>query len=210
MSQLNETLMLALGTDAIAFVGGTTTAATAGSFAQNKPSGVQNGDIMIMGIYANASMTSNTPPSGWVVLSSDYSAASQPRYVLYWKIADGTDGSTITVTGQNTAKSGFIAAWRGASTVGTTGANTRVSSDTGTAASISPAAVGALIAIFHAGDVRTITTPPSGMVQVLFTSATTGSMAVYELIPSPAGATGSKSLVWNASAGLNSILLQIN
>lgn len=212
MSVLFNSMLLGAG-DAgpnITFVANTTAAVSAANFVINKPAGVQVGDLMLMEIFSS-SMTSNTTPSGWTVVSSDYVAGAGSRHVIYSRVVDGSEGSTFTVAGLAVAKEGYVVALRGASTVGTVGTVARATSATGTASSISPAVAGALIAIFASDDNRTVATPPAGMTQISTLSGTTGgSHAVYVLIPSSAGATGSKSLVWNISSGVASLLLQIN
>lgn len=212
MSVLFNGMLLASGAAAagITFVASeVATPVTGVTFTVNKPAGVQVGDLLLLGIFGP--MTSNTTPAGWTLVSSDYVAGNGDRHVIYSKVADGSEGSTLSVTGVNVSKSGFAMAFRGASTVGTVGTSARAGSTaTGTATSISPAAPGVLIGVFcNNGGVRTVSTPPSGMTSRAY-MGTGVTFAVYDLNPSPSGATGSKAIVWSATGGVMSLLLQIN
>lgn len=85
------------------------TAATA-SAAVNLPASIVAGNMLIV-LHRSADGTaSHGYPAGWNVLFNDNSDASDDRISCAWRIADGTEGATITVT-QTSSKFASLS-WR--------------------------------------------------------------------------------------------------
>lgn len=61
----------------------------------NLPAGIASGDLLLVFAVFNAAPTV-TDPSGWSVLASNNSSGDVAR--IYAKIADGSEGATVTVT----------------------------------------------------------------------------------------------------------------
>ncbi len=62
----------------------------------NLPSGIVAGSLLIM-LIRNAGANLTTGPSGWTQLASSGADASDDTTSIFWKKADGSEGSTITV-----------------------------------------------------------------------------------------------------------------
>lgn len=61
------------------------------------PAGIQSGDLLLI-FWADRERTSTvTTPTGWTVLYSQ-THGSDRRAICYYRIADGTEGSTVTIT----------------------------------------------------------------------------------------------------------------
>lgn len=81
-----------------------TTAVTASnvtSLAINKPTGVQSGDLLLIfatneGATTSPEFTNNL--SGWTLLQNYGSDLPDTHSAIYWRIADGSEGSSFTVT----------------------------------------------------------------------------------------------------------------
>ena len=63
----------------------------------NLPTGIQAGDLLIVG-FTTFYDVSHTFPVGWTELFSDVVASNNTRTSIYYRQADGAEGSTITVT----------------------------------------------------------------------------------------------------------------
>ncbi|MFZ1535549.1 MAG: T9SS type A sorting domain-containing protein [Chitinophagaceae bacterium] len=97
----NGTSWVALG--AFPVVGSTNSSAQATASTThvvNLPSGIQSGDLLlIFWVDANTSGTNPTTPTGFTLLNS---STQNSRYRAVWyKVANGTEGATINVTGGN-------------------------------------------------------------------------------------------------------------
>lgn len=173
-----------------------------------KPTGVVDGDWLYAFIYSQVNVAAPTI-SGWTQVYYD-NAATQKLTIL--KRQASSEGASYSVFEPTTGScSVSIVAYRGGlgdvDVVGTVArAGTTVTS---TASSITATVNGVLLASFGRSATFGIATPPSGMTQ-RNSEATSAASAVYDLTPSPAGATGTKTLVWNSPTGtVTSILMQI-
>lgn len=166
------------------------------------------GDLMLMFAWWGGAATSMTTPSGWSVVTTDFSASS--RMGVFSKIAGSSEGN-ISVQRNNTSQvTVVVLSYRGgAGLVDAFGTKFNAASDTPVAPSITATHTGVLLASFYnASGGNSIVTPPAGMTQRAL-NLTGSAAAVYDLKPSPAGATGTKTLVWSISGNSGAILVQI-
>ncbi len=70
-------------------------ATTATTHTINLPSGIVSGELLVMLFICDDNPTV-TGPSGWTALEA--SAGSSLRFRLYYRVADGSEGSTATIT----------------------------------------------------------------------------------------------------------------
>lgn len=63
----------------------------------NKPSGVQNGDLMLMLVVTNTNANTATPIAGWARVGTEVDAGTDCTGAVYWKIANN-EGSSWTMT----------------------------------------------------------------------------------------------------------------
>lgn len=199
-------MLLARG-GGLKFVSSASASVFSGTLTVDKPAGVLGGDHMIAMVWAGSSMTSLSL-TGWSSVGSLFTGNA--RYAIFRRIADGSEGSSFSFTGTTGVRNGIIVAYRGgAGLVDVLGAATIASGDTSTAASLTAAQKGILVSSFALiSSGFSVTTPPSGMVQRGFENSFQ-SAAIYELAPSPAGATGAKTLVWPGASNNGGIQLQI-
>jgi hypothetical protein len=133
------------------------------------------------------------------------------------KVATGSEPSSYAWTWSNSSGiysiKGVMAAYRGAT--GVSAASAAFDAGSGTTqvlSSIAPTARGALIAFFsNRSGPATMTTAPSGMTQRVTTQglSSTNPLTILDLIPSSAGATGTKTAVWSRSQIIVGALVQI-
>lgn len=101
-----------------------TTDSTIASHSVNLPTGIQSGNLLIMIFRAGSAVTVSSGPSGWTLLGSRNS--NGVTYVWY-KTADGTEGSTVTVTTGSSihaaAISYRISGWGGTPEIAFAGSN---------------------------------------------------------------------------------------
>ncbi len=76
----------------------TTTSGGFSSFTVNLPSGIVSGQLLLMFVGTNSAVTGSdiNTPSGWTSIRHD--TITQMHSRSFWRIADGTEGATITVT----------------------------------------------------------------------------------------------------------------
>lgn len=178
-----------------------------GSITLNRPAATAIGDLLVAIIWG-ANMSSCSL-AGWTAAATDFSGTQ--TYAILTRAADGSESSTFAFSSTSTRKNGIVLQFRGgASAVDVIGAPTEASSATSTAASLTAGNAGILIAAFMlTTNGQTISTPPSGMTQVALENGSL-SAATYKADPSPAGATGGKTLVWTASNTNSGIGLQVH
>jgi hypothetical protein len=172
------------------------------------PAGIVAGDLLVMVASNFEARTISTPPSGWTMVLNE---SSDPSAQVYTKIATGSEPADYA-WGWSGSNNNTIAilCYRSASAHDVLGARTLATSTTSTGAGITPTKLGALIGVFVTkATTPTVSTPPSGMTQRALQTSASPYFAVYDLIPSPASATGDKTLVWSASGKNNGWLLQI-
>lgn len=180
--------------------------------------GVIAGDILLAFIANTqaAARTITSRPSGFSnVPGLVRSNADGSNAVIDIKTAAGSEPSTYSWVWNNATSNvvAIMTAWRGPTGVDVSSA----AFDTTTSAtlalgSITPTVPGVLIGFFGTRLASTVTTPPSGMTARATTigQPSTPSLSAYSLDPSPAGATGSKTLVWSASSVVFGALVQLS
>lgn len=169
----------------------------------DRPAGVVTGTFMIAFWFGAITGTAPTL-SGWTLVYDGVSGGNT-GVAIFTKIAGGSETASYSFSGGPTnARNAHILAYEGgAGLVDVAGTKNEANSTTATAASIAATQKGILISAFAIkGFGRTVSAAPSGMTQ---RSAPVGgapaiSTAVYDLSPSPAGATGAKTLTWSGSA----------
>ena len=79
------------------------------------PSGVQDGDVLIMAISVNNAIQTISNPAGWTVLDTQADGSMQTR--VWYRVAAGDAGSTVTITlGARQKADIVIAGYSGADT----------------------------------------------------------------------------------------------
>lgn len=63
----------------------------------NKPTGTAVGDVLVLGVNAKSNVDRVTPPSGFTVIGQK-SSAGDTRLFTSYRVVDGTEGSTFTIT----------------------------------------------------------------------------------------------------------------
>jgi len=92
----------------------------------NKPAGAAVGDILIVSFAFNSVHTSNaiTPPAGFTLLGSRSANSTNTSQNTYYRVVDGSEGSTFTwATATNAHMAITMAAYSGADTVAPIGNN---------------------------------------------------------------------------------------
>jgi hypothetical protein len=72
----------------------------------NLPAGIANGDLLLMWFRTGNTTTPHTAPSGWTEFQTN--SVTSGRTTLFWRVSDGSDGSTATVTSTNARRSAAI------------------------------------------------------------------------------------------------------
>lgn len=175
------------------------------------PSGTANGDFLVLIIFGvSTGITVSSGLSAWTVRASSnlannsyyiYTRTASSEPADYTPVMSASDSYRAVMLSYANPTSGFDIA--GNIVNGTAASQTLPSVTTGHQ--------GALLAIsMKEAAAGTIVTPPSGMVLRHFVnSGGTPAIAVYDLNPSPAGATGTKTIVWANTAGYTALLFSI-
>lgn len=173
----------------------------------SKPTGTQQGDLMIA-ICAAAANKTWTGPTGWTEVIDQGTA---PSIRVAYKVAGASESSSYDFT-LNTAgnASGVIATYRNASydTVGTI--STTVSGSVQTAPAITLSSSSSAILAFFAGDQnsRTWSNPTSGLVSTASDSDSTNpSWALYRELNLSSGSTGTRSATVSSISANNGCIL---
>lgn len=170
----------------------------------NKPTGTQEGDLMVAFIMAASSGVTPTYPSGWTQAILD-TTGNNSGAVAY-KIAGASEPSTYNFTvGGSFGRVVQIVTIRNASNL-TVGSYDEVTGSTITAPSITAVGNGILLGWFAIEGSVTLNTAPSGMTQAIQTTGGPTCWAYYQ--PSSAGSTGNKSLVASGSNDNRGILVE--
>lgn len=155
------------------------------------PSGVAAGDLLLIFFVINASVTLTTP-SGWSLVAS---SSTTVRTAIYSRIADGSEGASVTVTMSSMYDSrvALLAAVQGVNTTTPVAVSTLAeASDSITATgSLTNTAVKQLMLVWQASgayDTTAITvTPSSGYTELVDISASggyrQGSLSTKDLDP---------------------------
>jgi hypothetical protein len=69
------------------------------------------GDLLIIAITISGNSIIASPPTGWTALATDIDsgAGSRPNMYIYYKVADGSEGSSVTVTSNSSTWSAQLA-----------------------------------------------------------------------------------------------------
>tara|TARA_R110000868_G_scaffold59052_2_gene181433 strand:+ start:54 stop:713 length:660 start_codon:yes stop_codon:yes gene_type:complete len=191
---------------------------SASSVSANLPSGIAAGDLLVMFVsIATATGNTITTPSGWTQFLAQVTG---PRTGAYYKVADGSEGATQSVTlssGGNTASFNVLLI-RGQGLTYTVGAF--AASDTTspiTNAGITPTSSGLLLGFWgiraNGTSPITVTGGPSGMSLANIASGYTGNDAMTNAVyyqDWAATATGTREITTSGSIDSSrSLLLQI-
>lgn len=198
------------GLQFVDFSGGT--APGFASIQLNRTSNMQVGDFLVaITTSANTAGDPGAAPSGWT-LGGSYTTGAH-KFAWYWRFMPSPlpSGWTFSWTSSTGNKAGLLLAYRGAGGISVAGGTQNVASNTLALPSISPADSGALIGIWIATTGSTVVTPPAGMTQRAAVPGLPNYNVVwaFDLIPSPAGATGAKTLVKSTNTAFSGVLLQI-
>lgn len=160
----------------------TTNGAAATNKSCNLPSGIQSGNLLLLWIRSNGADT-HTTPSGWSDLVKNNTAdASDDTTSLFYKIASGSEGSTVTVNGTASLKFSSLS-WRVTGAHQTTAPN--VATATGTSSTPDPPSLTPSggtkdylwIAIYGIEGTSTLSSYPANYSSNQITVATSGSTA---------------------------------
>jgi hypothetical protein len=66
---------------------------------ENLPASIALGDLLVMAAWQAASTTALTWPAGWVQISATNAASGTGRFEVRYRLADGTEGATISISG---------------------------------------------------------------------------------------------------------------
>lgn len=173
------------------------------------PTGIQNGDLLVAVLVANDDRGEKTLPSGFVRVADSNSATQPGTLVVATKVAASESGNyTFTLAGSTTNITAAVLVYRNATRVNTIGSETRATTNTPTASSITPTLRGTLLAVFGCNNGVGAPTPPSGMAQRVYFGANSPTLIVYDQSPQETTSTGSKSITSGSNPWI-SILLQI-
>ncbi len=76
------------------------------SHAINLPSGIASGNLLLLWFTMDGAVgNAVTTPSGWTLMQSTIAATNADFGILYCRTADGSEGSTVTITSTGTAQS---------------------------------------------------------------------------------------------------------
>lgn len=186
------------------------------TFVVNKPSGDVSGDLLLI-MVANADLTTTSQwdatsdPAGWTFVKEGGDTQSDAHMAFFWKISNGSESSTFTITGIDAARPGWIACVRisGVHTtpLGTIGATYISNLDTAVITGITTANDNSLVIYQHSKDEsdQAPFTTPSGwtegaeMDDPSEDAGGTDGVWGYKAMPT-AGATGTASITGSAGA----------
>ena len=85
----------------MAFTDRTPTSVTGGgpTLSVNKPTGTASNDLILLFVQTESASTAPTTPTGFTYLGGKTSTLQSMRVDVYYRVADGTEGSTFSVTG---------------------------------------------------------------------------------------------------------------
>lgn len=82
----------------------TTNAGSANPYVINLPSGIVAGDLLIV-IYGSDNNTTVTTPAGWTAPTD---VTGDPNFYIMYRVADGSEGSTVSLTRSTGQPSGAV------------------------------------------------------------------------------------------------------
>jgi hypothetical protein len=170
------------------------------------PANIQDGDLLVAVGFDRTNNTVSYPAGFSQVFLNN---AQENSLFVAVKVAQNESGNYSFVWSGSGVNQVAVLVYRNASDLNIlAGSITRASTNTSTAASISPTAAGALIGVFGIESTVTVTTPPDGMAQRAF-GTSNPALAIYDIVPNGPGATGNKTLVWSGSNPNVGLLFQI-
>jgi hypothetical protein len=163
------------------------------------PSGISSGDLLIV-FVSNGSSRTATTPTGWTLVAG--TSNSGGFYRVYQRIADGTEGSTLSVTLSNTANFNSVA-FRISGHNATTPVNVSATDNTSNnvvSPSVTTTVENCLVLRMQgiARD-RTFTVPTSHTLQGTATTGGLCDISVASIAQSTSGSTGAAT--WTVSGG---------
>lgn len=200
---------------AIAVRSSTSTSGTSGSRTINVPSGVVDGDYLLLHVVARRSSStppSVTTPSGWTLIrGTQVSATARFSIFTFGRVASSEPASYNVTIGTNDGSLACMVAYTGvetASPVDVENGNSATDIHAPTTPSITTTVDDAMIVAFGAVSSSWTWTAPSGMTKVVERttvapeSATGASGCVATVIQAMAGATGTKAFSVGGSLSL--------
>lgn len=178
------------------------------SLAVAKPTGTEPGDLLVVFGTSNAATTINMP-GGWTTIVNDTAVAdSYPRYFIAYKKAGASEPSSYTFTWSGQFAVGLrVIAYKNGNGVDTVGTPNKQNTTSYVATSITTTKPGILL-FFNTRTAWATDSGPSGM--TMRYSTVGPSVDVWEVNPSPAGATGNKTIyAYTATAFGTSLMFQI-
>ena len=88
----------------------TSTSAASTSHTVNLPASISSGDLLIV-FFGTREKPTITTPSGWTLLKNKSNAAENHQFSIFYKVASGSEGSTVTIT-TSASWSGMHASYR--------------------------------------------------------------------------------------------------
>jgi hypothetical protein len=167
----------------------------------NKPTGTQQGDLMIAVISTDRSTVTWTQPSGW---TEAVDQGASPSIMVSYRTAGASEGANYTFTSSNSVRSaGIIVTYRNAGFDVAGSISTAIASNVQTAPAITMAqSKSTLLAYFiKGGNSITYSSPTSGLISLATDSdGTAPSWALYSQNDVASGSTGSKSATGSSFA----------
>jgi hypothetical protein len=186
------------------YVASAGTRTTSRTVTVNKPTGTQEGDLMIAVMQASASGVTPTYPSGWTQAILDTTGNSSAA--IAYKVAGASEPSSYDFgVGGSFGRCAQIITIRSATTltVGTFDEGT----DTSLVAPSITATAGILLGWFIAESTPTLSSAPSGMTQAIETGGGPVSWIYYQTVAS--GSTGTKTLTISSFQENRAILVGV-
>lgn len=204
---LSNKALSAAGVSTPTFVSSSTSRGTNAANTVTAPTSIQDGDLLIAVGLHNSNSQAMTPPTGFSVIYLD-NGGSNSTFIATKTASSESGNYTFTWTGNGNNTLAMLV-YRNATRVNTIGAITAASSNTSTAASITPSYFGTLCGLFVNESTATVTTAPSGMTQRALHTANSPSLGVYDLSNQAPTATSAYSLVWSGTGSNIGIQFQV-
>lgn len=200
---------LAMQAGAAAFRSITSVSNAIGDQTLSAPAGQKAGDLLLV-IFACQTLRPADTPSGWTKISS-WDGSSSSFYV-FWKIAS-MDGESVRVytpsgTGNRTI---FYACFSGATGLDAGSVTTVTNGNNSiTIAAVTAAKAGIRLATgFVDINTATVTSPPSGMAEILVAEGSVLGLGLWMAEGSPAGASPTAGITWSETNDKAGVQLQV-
>ena len=133
------------------------------------PTGVQAGDLLIA-MVSNAAPSNLTTPAGWTLVSSLNWASYGYASAIYSRIATSSEPAGYAFGATNTIRCGFMAAYRNATSIVTSGSWQDLSGTSMPLTGITSPSGSLLLSLIQDRDPSVALVAPSGMTQRLDSS----------------------------------------